>query len=57
VLNAIPTTREALDIVDGLALLVGCRDFFEFKRSRTSPPVFAGSSPDICNTSDNGDRA
>ena len=57
VLNAIPTTDEALDLFDGLALLAGCRDFFELKRSRTSPPTFAGSGRDICNTSDRGDRA
>lgn len=51
VLNAIPTTDEALDLFDGLALLAGCRDFFELKRSRTSPPTFAESGPEICDTS------
>ena len=56
VLNAVPTTDEALDLFDGLALLAGCRDFFELKRTRTSPPVFAGSVLDICDTSSRGER-
>ena len=43
VLNAVPTTEEALDLFDACALMAGCRDFFELKRTRTSPPVFAGS--------------
>ena len=56
VLNAIPSTTEALDLFDGLALLAGCRDFFELKRTRTSPPTFAGSTSDIRTTSDRRDR-
>ncbi len=43
VLNAVPSTAEALDLFDGVAFLAGCRDFFELKRTRTSPPVFTGS--------------
>jgi hypothetical protein len=57
VLNAIPSTEEALGLFDGVALLAGCREFFELKRTRTSPPVLAGSTSDTCNTSDGGDRA
>ena len=57
VLNAIPGVDEALDLFDGLVLLAGCRDFFELKRSRTTPPTFAASSPDTSDPSRTGDRA
>lgn len=57
VLNAIPTTDEALDLFDGLTLLAGCRDFFEIKRSRTAPPTFAESGPDPLQQFVRGDRA
>lgn len=43
VLNAIPTIDDALDLFDGVVLLASCHDFFELKRSRTSPPVFTRS--------------
>lgn len=48
VLNAVPTTQEALDLFDACALMAGCRDFFELKRTRTSPPVFANSASAVC---------
>jgi hypothetical protein len=48
VLNAIPTTKEALDLFDGFGLLASCRDFFEVKRTRTSPPIFEGSAHEVC---------
>ena len=57
VLNAVPTTEEALDLFDGFALLAGCRDFFELKRTRTSPPVFASSVVDSGEMSTEGERA
>jgi hypothetical protein len=57
VLNAVPTTEEALDLFDGCALLAGCRDFFELKRTRTSPPVFASSVPDAGKTHQKGEQA
>jgi hypothetical protein len=57
VLNAVSTIDEALDLFDGFALLAGCRNFFELKRTRTSPPVYAGSTLDVCDTSNRGDGA
>ena len=57
VLNAVPSTEEALNLFDGCALLAGCRDFFELKRTRTSPPVFAGSARDVRQLSMKGERA
>jgi hypothetical protein len=57
VLNAVPTTEEALDLFDGFALLAGCRDFFELKRTRTSPPVFGASALDVSEISRKGERA
>ena len=57
VLNAVPSTEEALDLFDGCVLLAGCRDFFELKRTRTSPPVFASPVLDAGKTHQNGDQA
>lgn len=57
VLNAVPTTQEALDLFDGCALLARCRDFFEMKRTRTSPPVFARSALDAGKTHQERDQA
>ncbi len=56
VLNAVPTAEEALHLFDGFALLAGCRDFFELKRTRTSPPVFAGSALDVRESPRRGGR-
>jgi hypothetical protein len=44
VLNAVPTPAQALALFDGVRHLTGCRDFFELKRTRTSPPLFTHSS-------------
>jgi hypothetical protein len=38
VLNAVPLKDAALRLFDGMRLLAGSPDFFELKRSRTSPP-------------------
>jgi hypothetical protein len=38
VLNAVPRGDDALRLFDGLRLVAGCRDFFEFKRTRSTPP-------------------
>jgi len=38
VLNAVPLGDAALRLFDGVRLLAGSPDFFELKRSRTSPP-------------------
>jgi len=56
VLNAVPSTEESLELFDAFALLAGCRDFFELKRTRTSPPVFARSSLDICKMPEKGEE-
>jgi hypothetical protein len=55
VLNAVPSTEESLELFDAFALLAGCRDFFELKRTRT-PPVFARSSLDICKMPEKGEE-
>lgn len=38
ILNAVPLGDAALRLFDGIRLLTGCQDFFELKRTRTSPP-------------------
>jgi hypothetical protein len=38
VLNAVPRGDEALRLFDGVRLLAGSRDFYELKRTRTTPP-------------------
>jgi hypothetical protein len=38
VLNAVPLGDDALRLFDGVRLLAGCRDFFELKRTRSTPP-------------------
>jgi hypothetical protein len=39
ILNGIPRGDEALRLFDGLRLVAGCGDFFEFKRTRSTPPA------------------
>lgn len=38
VLNAVPYGDDALRLFDGVRLLAGCGDFFELKRTRSTPP-------------------
>jgi hypothetical protein len=38
VLNGVPRGDEALRLFDGLRLVARCGDFFEFKRTRSTPP-------------------
>ena len=40
VLNAIPRGDEAVRILEGARLLVGCSEFYELKRTRVRLPVF-----------------
>lgn len=39
VLNGIPRGDRALRLFDGLRLVAGCTDFYELKRTRTTPPA------------------
>jgi hypothetical protein len=48
ILNAVPLRDAALRLFDGLRLLAGSPDFFELKRTRTSPP-------DVCYRADDED--